>query len=119
MKLAIFRSLWGATNDGTRALRSLPEVLDALAAQRDAASRASAADGGSSWAYAGVEASLDDLGSNSAARRAAAETLRGRGLRVIVAAYTSWRDYGEVRRRDGHLPRLCIYVHVCALSLSL
>ncbi len=73
MALRVFASAWGnATHWG-----SLRRLLDGLQFK----------------GFAGLEASLLDLGKDADARRDVAKQARDRGLELIIGLYSHWTDY--------------------------
>ena len=73
MALRVFASAWGnATHWG-----SLRRLMDGLKFK----------------GFAGLEASLSDLGDDADARRDVAQQARDRGLELIVGLYSHWTDY--------------------------
>ena len=97
MALRVFASAWGnATHWG-----SLRRLLDGLQFK----------------GFAGLEASLADLGDDTAARRDVAAQARDRGLELIVGLYSHWTDYeGTWAAADPaeHLDQLRRQVDACA-----
>lgn len=55
--------------------------------------------------YAGIEASLADLGCTHDERSAFSREVHDAGLKLIVGVYSSWRDYND-DRSDLHAPPL-------------
>ena len=97
MALRVFASAWGnATHWG-----SLRRLMDGLKFK----------------GFAGLEASLADLGDDTAARRDVAAQARDRGLELIVGLYSHWTDYeGTWAAADPaeHLDQLRRQVDACA-----
>ena len=97
MALRVFASAWGnATHWG-----SLRRLMDGLQVK----------------GFAGLEASLADLGDDTAARRDVAAQARDRGLELIVGLYSHWTDYeGTWAPADPaeHLDQLRRQVDACA-----
>ena len=97
MALRVFASAWGnATHWG-----SLRRLMDGLQFK----------------GFAGLEASLSDLGDDADARAATAQQARDRGLELIVGLYSHWTDYeGTWAPADPaeHLDQLRRQVDACA-----
>ena len=97
MALRVFASAWGnATHWG-----SLRRLMDGLQFK----------------GFAGLEASLSDLGDDADARRDVAQQARHRGLELIVGLYSHWTDYeGTWAAADPaeHLDQLRRQVDACA-----
>ena len=97
MALRVFASAWGnATHWG-----SLRRLMDGLKVK----------------GFAGLEASLADLGDDTDARRDVAQQARDRGLELIVGLYSHWTDYeGTWAAADPaeHLDQLRRQVDACA-----
>ena len=97
MALRVFASAWGnATHWG-----SLRRLMDGLQFK----------------GFAGLEASLSDLGEDTEARRDVAQQARDRGLELIVGLYSHWTDYeGTWAAADPaeHLDQLRRQVDACA-----
>lgn len=87
MKLALFASHWTASYG-----RELPAILDELVR----------------CGFAGLEASLADLGRDAAARRRAVRELQDRGLRLIVGVYSNWVDYEGPSQRQSPAAHLAL-----------
>ena len=97
MALRVFASAWGnATHWG-----SLRRLMDRLAFK----------------GFAGLEASLLDLGKDTEARRDVATQARDRGLELIVGLYSHWTDYEGTWAPASpaeHLDQLRRQVDACA-----
>jgi hypothetical protein len=105
MRVRLYRSLWGirvgpspaspssppssaTTSGGQPAFHTRSDLLLAL----------------SDLGYAGIEASLSDLGRTRQERSDFASEIRDAGLGLIVGAYSSWRDYDDDAMDDLHSP---------------
>ena len=97
MALRVFASAWGnATHWG-----SLRRLMDGLQFK----------------GFAGLEASLSDLGDDADARRDVAQQARDRGLELIVGLYSHWTDYEGTWAPASpaeHLDQLRRQVDACA-----
>ena len=97
MALRVFASAWGnATHWG-----SLRRLMDGLKFK----------------GFAGLEASLLDLGKDTEARRDVATQARDRGLELIVGLYSHWTDYEGTWAAASpaeHLDQLRRQVDACA-----
>ena len=97
MALRVFASAWGnATHWG-----SLRRLMDGLKVK----------------GFAGLEASLSDLGKDADARRDVATQARDRGLELIVGLYSHWTDYEGTWAPASpaeHLDQLRRQVDACA-----
>ena len=97
MALRVFASAWGnATHWG-----SLRRLMDGLQFK----------------GFAGLEASLSDLGDDADARAATAQQARDRGLELIVGLYSHWTDYEGTWAPASpaeHLDQLRRQVDACA-----
>ena len=74
MRLRVFASHWGNFQHFGS---SMPALLNGLKYK----------------GFAGLEASLSDLGEDARTRSLVAEKARAKGLRLIVGLYSSWDDY--------------------------
>ena len=97
MALRVFASAWGnATHWG-----SLRRLMDGLQVK----------------GFAGLEASLADLGKDADARRDVAQQARDRGLELIIGLYSHWTDYEGTWAPASpaeHLDQLRRQVDACA-----
>ena len=120
MRVRLYRSLWGIRVGHPPRAPPPPPPPPASSSGAMVPSSTSMSEGGggqpvfhtrsellaalADMGYAGVEASLSDLGRTRMERHAFAKEIDDAGLGLIVGVYSSWRDYDDDDPADLHSP---------------